>query len=153
MKFSDYVKVLLIDSIGNLASDPTRYARNPDRDFSRKDFLLMFLTMEADCIREELYRYFGPSSSAPSKPAFYKQCQKLRQYALRSLLLEFNKKCGTKLWNGRFSLVACDGSAADIFRNPYDTDTFFEPNGKSNRGFNQIHINAHAEDHHGRKRV
>ena len=34
------------------------------------------------------------------------------------------------------------GSAADIFRNPDDSDTFFEPNGKSTRGFNQIHINA-----------
>ena len=148
MKFSDYVKVLLMDSIRNLAADPTRYARNPGRDFSRKrklgfkDFLLMFLTMEADCIREELYRYFGRSTSAPSKAAFYKQRQKLRQDALRSLLLEFNRKCGTKLWNGRYSLVACDGSAVDIFRNPQDTDTFFEPSGKSSRGFNQIHISA-----------
>ena len=43
---------------------------------------------------------------------------------------------------GKYSLVACDGSAADIFRNPDDSDTFFEPNGKSTRGFNQIHINA-----------
>ena len=148
MKFSDYVKVLLMDSIRNLAADPTRYARNPGRDFSRKrklgfkDFLLMFLTMEADCIREELYRYFGRSTSAPSTAAFYKQRQKLRQDALRSLLLEFNRKCGTKLWNGRYSLVACDGSAVDIFRNPQDTDTFFEPSGKSSRGFNQIHISA-----------
>lgn len=39
-------------------------------------------------------------------------------------------------------MVACDGSAVDIFRNPDDPDTFFEPNGKSTRGFNQIHINA-----------
>lgn len=43
---------------------------------------------------------------------------------------------------GKYSLVACDGSAADIFRNPDNSDTFFEPNGKSTRGFNQIHINA-----------
>ena len=146
MNFSDYVKVLLLDSIRNLAAAPTKYACNPGRDFSRnrklgfKRFLLMFLSMEANSIKEELYRYFGRSTSAPSKAAFYKQRQKLRQDALPFLLLEFNKKCKQKLWNGRFSLVACDGSAVDIFRNPHDTDTFFEPNGKSARGFNQIHI-------------
>ena len=137
-----------MDSIRNLAADPTKYACSPGRDFSRnrklgfKHFLLMFLSMEADSIKEELYRYFGRFTSAPSKAAFYKQRQKLRQDALRSLLLGFNKKCDTKLWNGRFSLVACDGSAVDIFRNPHDTETFFEPNGKSTRGFNQIHINS-----------
>ncbi|WP_390409527.1 transposase [Blautia hominis] len=42
----------------------------------------------------------------------------------------------------KYQLIACDGSAADIYRNPDDPDTFFEPNGKSTRGFNQIHINA-----------
>ena len=38
--------------------------------------------------------------------------------------------------------MACDGSAADIFRDPDDAGTFFEPNGKSTKGFNQIHINT-----------
>lgn len=39
-------------------------------------------------------------------------------------------------------MIACDGSALDIFRNPNDADTFFEPNGKSTRDFHQIHVNA-----------
>ena len=39
-------------------------------------------------------------------------------------------------------MVACDGSVADIFRDEKDTVTYFEPNNKSPRGFNQIHINA-----------
>ena len=33
-------------------------------------------------------------------------------------------------------------SFADIFRDEKDTETYFEPNNKSPRGFNQIHINA-----------
>ena len=39
-------------------------------------------------------------------------------------------------------MVACDGSVADIFRDEKNTETYFEPNNKSPRGFNQIHINA-----------
>ena len=38
----------------------------------------MFLTMEGQCIREEIYTYFGRSTDAPSKTALYKQMQKLK---------------------------------------------------------------------------
>lgn len=148
MNYSHFVKAMLLASIHELAEDPNKYAVNPGRDFSRnrkisfEDLLLMLLTMEADCIKEELYRYFGRSTNTPSKAAFYKQRKKLRDDALRLLLLSFNRKCKKNLFKGKYSLVACDGSAADIFRNPDDPDTFFEPNSKSTKGFNQIHINA-----------
>ena len=102
----------------------------------------MLLTMEADCIKEELYRYFGRSTDTPSKAAFYKQRKKIKDEALRYLLIAFNKKCKKHLFREKYSVVACDGTAVDIFRNPDDPDTFFEPNGKSTKGFNQIHINA-----------
>lgn len=148
MNYSNEGKSMLFSSIDELVSKPEIYAVKPGRDFSRcrklgfKNLLLMLLTMEADCIKEELYRYFGRVTSAPSKAAFYKQRKKLKIDALRWLLADFNKKCRKNLYDGKYSLVTCDGSAADIFRNPDDKDTFFEPNGKSTRGFNQIHINA-----------
>lgn len=148
MKYSDVVKAMLIASINDLAAEPEKYAVNPGKDFSRKrklgvhSLLLMLLTMEADCVKEELYRFFGRSTSAPSKAAFYKQRKKLKEEAFRSLLISFTLKCKKHLFKEKYSLVACDGSAADIFRNPEDPDTYFEPNGKSTRGFNQIHINA-----------
>lgn len=147
MKNSDYVKVLLLTTIDELLSQPEKYAKKPGRDFTRnrkmgfRDLLLMFLTMEASCVKEELYRYFGRSTAAPSKAAFYKQRQKLRDGALRNLLLAFNRKLKSNLYNGTYQLTACDGSAANIFRNPDDPDTFFEPNEKSPAGFNQIHMN------------
>ena len=109
MKHSDYVKAMLLASIHELAADPSIYAKNPGRDFSRnrkmgfRDFLLMFLTMEADCIKEELYRYFGRSTAAPSKAAFYKQRKKLRDDAFRWLLLSFNKKCRKLLFKDKYS--------------------------------------------------
>lgn len=148
MKYSDVVKTMLLASIHDLAANPENYALHPGKDFSRnrklgfKHLLLLLLTMEADCMKEELYRYFGRSTDAPSKAAFYKQRKKIREDAFRSLLISFTQKCKKKLFKGKYSLVACDGSAVDIFRNPDDPDTFFEPNGKSTRGFNQIHINA-----------
>lgn len=148
MKYSDVVKAMLLASIRELASNPENYALHPGKDFSRNrklgfnHLLLMLLTMEADCMKEEIYRYFGRSTDAPSNAAFYKQRKKIKNDAFRSLLISFTRKCKKKLFKDKYSLVACDGSAADIFRNPDDPDTFFEPNGKSTRGFNQIHINA-----------
>lgn len=148
MKYSDSVKAMLFAAINELAAVPEKYALNPGKDFSRErklgfcTLLHMLLTMEADSIKEELYRYFGRSTNAPSKAAFYKQRKKIKVDAFRSLLISFTQKCRKHLFKGKYSLVACDGSAVDIFRNPDDKDTFFEPNGKSTKGFNQIHINA-----------
>ena len=79
MKFSDSVKALLLATIDELAADPEKYAKRPGRDFSRnrklsfKQLLLMFLTMEGECIREEIYKFFERITGAPSKAAFYKQ--------------------------------------------------------------------------------
>ena len=42
--------------------------------------------MEGECIKEELYTFFGRTTDAPSKSAFYKQLQKLKDGALRCLL-------------------------------------------------------------------
>lgn len=148
MHFSDYIKATLMAIINEIAADPRQFVVNPGKDFTRnrklgfRDTLLMLLTMEGDCIKEEIYRYFGRNSGAPSKSAFYRQRRKLNSQALASLLFMFNQKLPKQLYNGKYQLIACDGSAADIFRNPDDPDTFFEPNGKSSRGFNQIHINA-----------
>ena len=148
MNYSETVKSMLVSSINELISQPELYAARPGRDFSRcrklcfKDLLLMLLTMEAECIKEEIYTYFGRTTSAPSKSAFCRQRKKLKTDALRWLLFNFNKKCKKNLYDGKYSLIACDGSAANIFRDPDDKDTFFEPNGKSTRGFNQVHVNA-----------
>ena len=148
MHFSDYIKATLMTIFDEIAADPRQFVNNPGKDFTRnrkigfRDTLLMLLTMEADCIKEEIYRYFGRNKEAPSKSAFYRQRRKLNSQALATLLFMFNQKLPKELYNGKYQLIACDGSAADIFRNPEDPDTFFESNGKSSRGFNQIHINA-----------
>lgn len=148
MKHSDAIKAMLLSAINEIAANPKKYAVNPGKDFTRNrkmgfhDTLMMLLTMEADCIKEEIYRYFGRNTDAPSKAAFYKQRRKLNMEALANLLYTFNGMLSKKLYNGKYQFIACDGSAVDIFRNPNDPETFFEPSGKSTRGFNQVHINA-----------
>lgn len=82
MNYSDSIKAILLAAINELSKIPENYAVKPGVDFIRnrklgfKDYMLMFLTMEADCIREELYRFFGRTTDAPSKAAFYKQRKK-----------------------------------------------------------------------------
>ena len=77
MNYSDSIKAILLAAINDLSKTPEKYAVKPGVDFIRnrklgfKDYMLMFLTMEADCIREELYRFFGRTIDAPSKAAFY----------------------------------------------------------------------------------
>ena len=148
MKYSTFVKQMLMTSIDELSQIPEEYAVHPDKDFTRnrkiglQEFLLLLLTMENDSLKEELYRFFGCTDKAPTKAAFYHQRTKLKPNALWNLLQIFNSKFKPSLYKNHYRLVACDGSVADIFRNEKDKDTYFEPNNKSPRGFNQIHINA-----------
>ena len=129
MNYSDSIKAILLATINELAEQPEKYAVKPGVDFIRnrkmgfKDYMLMFLTMEGDCIREELYRFFGRTTEAPSKAAFYKQRKKIKEEAFRNLLLAFNKKLPKTLYNGKYELWACDGSSADIFLQLYEDAT------------------------------
>ena len=59
MKYSNVVKAMLFTSIHELAANPEHYVLHPGKDFSRnrklgfQRLLLMLLTMEGDCIKEE----------------------------------------------------------------------------------------------------
>ena len=74
----------------------------------------MFLTMEADCIREELYRFFGRTIDAPSKAAFYRQRKKDQGRCFSESSSCFYRKLPKKLYNGKYEFWACDGSSCDI---------------------------------------
>ena len=84
MTYSTFVKQTLMDSIHELSQTPENYAVHPDTDFTRNKkldlriFFSFYLTMEDDCLREELYRFFGHTEDAPTKAAFYHQRAKLK---------------------------------------------------------------------------
>ena len=114
MTYSTFVKQTLMDSIHELSQTPENYAVHPDTDFTRnrkigfKDFLLLLLTLEDDCLREELYRFFGRKEDAPTKAAFYHQRAKLKDDALWRLLQIFNQNFTHTLYKHKYRLVACD---------------------------------------------
>ncbi len=118
--YSDYVKAVLLAAIDRLAADPETYANKLGKDFTSnrklgfKRLTLMYLTMEGECIREEIYKFFERITGAPSKAAFYKQLQKLKDGALRYLLLAFNRKLKDSLYDGKYRFIACNGSALDV---------------------------------------
>jgi len=139
---------LLLQTVDDLSSSPESFAKDPRKDFTRnrkmnfKDTILLLLTMEGDCIQEELYRFYGRTVSAPSRAAFCKQRQKLSEKALPTLFRLFNSKLSIALYRDKYRLLACDGSTAEIFRDPNDGRTYFDPSKASSTGFNLIYINA-----------
>ena len=96
MKHSDSIKAILLAAINELTSNLHQYVVNPGKDFTRnrkigfKNTIAFLLTLEGDCIKEEIYRFFVSIKDAPSKAAFYKQRRKLNDQALATLLYMFN---------------------------------------------------------------
>ena len=73
MTYSTFVKQTLMDSIHELSQTPENYAVHPDTDFYSKQKIGLsysfsfYLTMEDDCLREELYRFFGHTEIRANK--------------------------------------------------------------------------------------
>ena len=142
------INSLLDQAIEQLSASPSTFAVDPNKDFTRnrklglQNTLKLILTMENECIQEEIIRFFGRSADVPSKAAFFKQRQKLTDIAMPALFHIFSNKLPVKLYNGSYRLIACDGSTAEIFRNRNDPDTYFDSPKVSSNGFNQIYINS-----------
>jgi hypothetical protein len=111
LKHSDSIKAILFATINELTSNLHQYVVTPGKDFTRnrkigfKNTIALLLTLEGDCIKEEIYRFFGRKKDAPSKAAFYKQRRKLNDQALAALLYMFNSKLKKKLYNGKYQIT------------------------------------------------
>ena len=145
MNYPSQVKTFLWDTISDMAENPWLFARNPNADFTRKrklDFenLLRFIiSMESGSTNHELLKYFDFAPDTISASAFYQQRKKLLLDAFYFLMHQFNSQFPFVLYNGKYNIVACDGSEFMIPRNPNDIDTFNPPSGWSSKGFNMIH--------------
>ena len=129
-----------------MALNSDRFVKNPGKDFSRErklgfiQMLRLCICMESGCIGHELLKYFffNPDE-VPTASAFIQQRAKLLPEAFYHLLRQFNLRFTTKLFRGKYLLIAADGSEFNIARNPADKATFHPSNGKSKKGFNMIH--------------
>lgn len=79
MKQSDIVLSVFLISMDELVADSKKLAVGTGSNFTRqrklgaKDIVRILLTMEAECINEDIYKFFGYRKEAPTKAAVYKQ--------------------------------------------------------------------------------
>lgn len=148
MSHADIIKGHLMSSIDELAANREKYIVDPDRNFTRnrklhmKPLIQMNLTLGGDDIQEELYGFFGRSEETATATAYYKQMSKTNNCLMPDLFHTFNSKISKSLYRGKYQILAIDGSSLDIPHNSKQIDTYFPPDGKSKKGYNQVHIVA-----------
>lgn len=99
------------------------------------------ISMESGSVNHELLKYFNFNVDTPSLSAFYQQRAKLSDDVFQKLFYSFNRHFSPKaLLKGRYQLLACDGSGFTFTRNPKDTESYYEPSGRSEKGCNQMYL-------------
>ena len=79
--YSNSVKAVLLAAIDRLAADPETYANKLGKDFTSnrklgfKRLTLMYLTMEGECIREEIYKFFERITAPPLRQPSISSCR------------------------------------------------------------------------------
>lgn len=146
MSFAQKVKSALWQIVDDMSCNIALFVKNPGKDFTRKSklgfiqLLRFLLCMESGCINHELLKYFNFNpDEAPTASAFIQQRAKLLPGAFHHILRQLNFQFPTKVFLGKYSLIAADGSEFNIARNPKDASTFHPASGRSKKGFNSIH--------------
>ncbi len=97
--------------------------------------------MENGSVSHELLKYFHFDAQTPSLSSFFQQQAKLSDDVFQKLFYSFNKHFSPKsLLKGRYQLLACDGSGFTFTRNPKDTESYYNPSGRSQKGYNQMYL-------------
>lgn len=130
-----------------MATNPSLFAQNPAKDFTRKrklDFetlLLLLLGMGGGSLQAELLEYTGYAANTATSSAFIQQRAKVLPIALEYILHQFTLPCTQiKRFQG-YRLLAVDGSDLLTLANPSEPENFFLSNPDS-KGYNLLHLNA-----------
>lgn len=148
MTFPSYIKNLLLSDINRMDLEHDNFSKHPGVDFSRnrklgfKDLIHFQISMESGSINHELMKYFSYRKETPTLSAFYQQRCKLSDDVFRELFYRFNSHFTPTRYKSNYQLLACDGSSFTFTRNTKDVDSYYDPNGRSVNGFNQIHLVA-----------
>ena len=141
------VKKKLTEAISQLCEVSWMFAKDPERDFTKKrklpfDKVVSFLlAMEGGSLTTEMLRYFGCSSNIASSSAFVQQRGKIHPSAFSSLFDLFVQKTNKDLYYKGFRLLAADGSDIQIPTNSNDPDSFF-PAKEGQSAYNLLHLDA-----------
>ena len=107
-------------AVAGVASKPEECARSPGRDFTRRRkiplerLLWTLVTWGEDTISAELADAFGWDGSAPTCSAFCQRRSRLRADAMPRLHAEFLAEWHNVPFEGRFRLVAVDGTTVQL---------------------------------------
>ena len=141
------IKHILLSEIEKMNHHREDFCKRPGIDFTRDrkitfDTLLHFqISMESGSVNHELLKYFNFDAGTPSLSAFYQQRAKLSDDVFQKLFYNFNDHFVPKsLLKGRYQLLACDGSGFTFTRNPKDTESYYDPSGRSKKGYNQMYL-------------
>ena len=141
------IKQILLSEIEKMDQHHEDFCRRPGIDFTRDrkipfGTLLHFqISMESGSVSHELLKYFNFDAQAPSLSAFYQQRAKLSDDVFQTLFYSFNRHFSPKsLLKGKYQLLACDGSGFTFTRNPKDTESYYDPSGRSQKGYNQMYL-------------
>lgn len=141
------IKHILLSEIEKMNQHREDFCKRPGIDFTRDrkisfDTLLHFqISMESGSVNHELLKYFNFDADTPSLSAFYQQRAKLSDDVFQKLFYSFNNRFQPKsLLKGKYQLLACDGSGFTFTRNPKDTESYYKPSGRSQKGFNQMYL-------------
>ncbi|MGN0194633.1 MAG: IS4 family transposase [Pseudoramibacter sp.] len=140
--YAKHLKALLDHLILTMAEQSARWAKCPDKDFTRNrkipftDLIRFLLAAGGNSLNKELYDYFKPAHLLVSASALVQQRNKLRPEALDYLFHQFNHLCDhSKMYRG-YHLLAVDGTAVSYPGNAAQ-NTFMPKH-----GVNQYHVNA-----------
>lgn len=100
------------------------------------------IVMEGGTLRHELYKYFDYDLKTLSNSAYCQQRNKIKADTFKILFHRFNNHYAPKPYKGKYQLMAADGCTFTFTRNPADIDAYYGPDGKSTKGFNQVHTVA-----------
>jgi len=137
----------LFSIIRRLGEEPARYARNPNRDFTRKRTLTpavliqLIVTMDEKSVWKGLLRHFRRRIDTPSASAFVQQRQKLLPSALEDLFHRFSDHLRPQKKFRGYRLLAADGSSLKSGAYSADKDAY-RPGTERQHGWNLFHINA-----------
>lgn len=141
------IKQILLSEIEKMDQHREDFCRRPGIDFTRDrkipfdTFLHFQISMESGSVNHELLKYFNFDVQAPSLSAFYQQRARLSDDVFQTLFYSFNRHFSPKsLLKGRYQLLACDGSGFTFTRNPKDTESYYDPGGRSRKGYNQMYL-------------
>lgn len=132
-------------AIESVAARPEECARSPGRDFvrSRKlglgDLLRLIVTMGSDSLGMELLRAWGMGADAPTVGALCQQWAKLNDRAMPMLHAEFLSSFRPVATEGRYWLLACDGTGLAMAPDASDAETRLPP-ARGSEGRNEAHL-------------